>query len=77
MLLLNHAKAKIPKDIKLVSFDDHEAYPYMDPPISALRQPIYHIGLESVERLVDRLKEAKVPGKHLLLACEFIARGSH
>jgi LacI family transcriptional regulator len=74
---LNHAKAKIPKDIKLVSFDDHEAYPYMDPPISALRQPIYHIGLESVERLVDRLKEAKVPGKHLLLACEFIARGSH
>ena len=25
----------------------------------------------------DRLKETKVPGKHLLLSCEFIKRGSH
>jgi LacI family transcriptional regulator len=74
---LKNNKAKIPTNIKLISFDDHAAYPYMDPPISALRQPIYHIGLESVERLVDRLKETKVPGKHLLLACEFIERESH
>lgn len=74
--LKNH-KVKIPKDVRLISFDDNEAFSYMDPPISALRQPIQHIGVESVDRLLDRLTESKVPGKHLLLSCEFISRGSH
>ena len=67
----------IPGQVRIISFDDHIAFDHMDPPISALKQPVYHIGLESVERLVDRLKETKVPGKHLLLSCEFKARGSH
>ena len=68
---------KIPDQVRIISFDDHIAFSYMDPPISALKQPVHHIGVESVERLVDRLKETKVPGKQLLLSCEFIARGSH
>jgi LacI family transcriptional regulator len=74
---LKKLKVKIPQDIRLISFDDNEAFAYMDPPISALRQPIQHIGIESVDRMLDRLKEKKVPGKHLLLSCEFIERGSH
>jgi len=74
---LKKLKAKIPQDVRLISFDDNEAFAYMDPPISALRQPIQHIGIESVDRMLDRLKEKKVPGKHLLLSCEFIERGSH
>jgi DNA-binding LacI/PurR family transcriptional regulator len=49
----------------------------MEPPISALNQPVKHIGIESVDRLMDRLKESQVPGKHLLLNCEFVKRGSH
>lgn len=74
---LKFHKIAIPKDARLISFDDNEAFEYMDPTISALRQPIQHIGIESVERMLDRLKETKVPGKHLLLSCEFIERGSH
>lgn len=74
---LKHFKVKIPQDIRLISFDDNEAFSYMEPPISALRQPIQHIGIESVERILDRLNETKVPGKHLLLTCEFVERGSH
>ncbi len=74
---LKSLKAKIPGEVRLISFDDNEAFEYMEPAISALRQPISHIGKESVDRMVDRLKESRVPGKHLLLSCEFIARGSH
>lgn len=74
---LKKLKVKIPQDVRLISFDDNEAFAYMEPPISALRQPIQHIGIESVDRMLDRLKEKKVPGKHLLLSCEFIERGSH
>jgi LacI family transcriptional regulator len=74
---LKQLRISIPKDVRLISFDDQEAFQYMEPAISALNQPIYHIGKESVDRLVERLKETKTPGKHLLLSCEFLKRGSH
>lgn len=74
---LKKFNVKIPKDVRLISFDDNEAFQYMEPTISALRQPVKHIGIESAERILDRLKESQVPGKHLLLSCEFIARNSH
>lgn len=74
---LKQLKVNIPKDVRLISFDDNDVFECIEPTISALRQPIQHIGIESVERILDRLKETKVPGKHLLLSCEFIARGSH
>lgn len=74
---LKALNVSIPKEVRFISFDDHTAFQYMEPAISALNQPVYYIGKESVDRLVDRLKESKIPGKHLLLTCEFIPRGSH
>lgn len=74
---LKNLGVSLPNDARLISFDDHIAFEYMDPSISALSQPVDHIGKESVDRIVDRLKESKTPGKHLLLSCEFIPRGSH
>lgn len=74
---LHHNNIQIPQKVKLISFDDHDAFPYMDPPISAIRQPISAIGIESVGRMVERLKESKIPGKHSLLSCTFISRSSH
>jgi LacI family transcriptional regulator len=74
---LKKLNVEIPQKVRLISFDDNEAFNYMEPPISALNQPVKHIGIESVDRLMDRLKESQVPGKHLLLNCEFVKRGSH
>jgi len=74
---LKRWKVELPDKARLISFDDHEAFSYMDPPVSALRQPVQHIGIESVERMIDRLSEKKTPGKHLLLTCEFVARATH
>ncbi|MBL4862766.1 MAG: LacI family DNA-binding transcriptional regulator [Crocinitomicaceae bacterium] len=74
---LNNANIDIPKEVRLISFDDSEAFQYMNPPISALRQPIVELGLQSVKRMYERLKETKEPGEHFLLPCEFMARGSH
>lgn len=74
---LANAKVSIPNDVRLISFDDSDSFGYMNPPISALRQPIQEIALQSVDRLYSRLKESKNPGEHFILPCEFIARGSH
>lgn len=71
------ANVQIPKDVRIISFDDSESFEYMNPPISALRQPVKDIALQSVERLSARLKESTAPGEHFILQCEFIARQSH
>ncbi len=74
---LNKLRVPIPDKVRLISFDDSDSFEYMNPPISALRQPVTDIGAQSVARLYERLKESKEPGKHFILPCEFIARGSH
>lgn len=74
---LNKLKVKIPEDARIISFDDSDMFDYVNPPISALRQPVSEIGSQTVVRMKERLKESKEPGTHRLLACEFIARKSH
>lgn len=74
---INEMGLSIPQDLRLISFDDNETFAYMNPPISALRQPVTDIGLKTVARLYERIKETKDPGKHFLLPCNFMERGSH
>lgn len=74
---INSLNLSIPSDLRLISFDDNESFEYMKPPISALRQPVTDIGLKTVARMYERLKETKDPGKHFLLTCDFMERGSH
>lgn len=74
---LKKAGVSIPEQARLISFDDSASFEYMNPPISALRQPIHQIAVQSVDRLYSRLKDKKNPGEHFILPCEFIARGSH
>lgn len=77
LIAFNKLNVKVPQDVRIISFDDDLSFEYVNPAISALRQPIKQIGLKSVERLHERLKQAMTPGEHSLLPCEFIARGSH
>lgn len=74
---LSNANVTIPNDVRMISFDDSRSFSYMNPPISALKQPIHEIALQSVDRLYSRLKEKTAPGEHFILPCEFIKRGTH
>jgi LacI family transcriptional regulator len=67
----------IPEKVRMISFDDSEAFSYFAPPITALRQPIKQIGVETVARLMDRLKESTEQRKHLMMECYFVERASH
>ena len=46
---------QIPDDLALVAFDDIEWAPFMAPPLSAVAQPAYDIGLTAAQRILDRL----------------------
>jgi len=74
---LKRLDISLPEQMRMISFDDSEAFSYFAPPITALRQPIKQIGVETVARLMDRLKESTEQRKHLMMECHFVARGSH
>lgn len=74
---LKRNKIKIPKDVRLISFDDLDTFGYVEPSITALRQPVAEMGKKAVNRLLIRLKEIHAPGNHSLLPCELIIRESH
>lgn len=74
---LNILKVDLPNKVRIISFDDSEAFSYFAPPVTALSQPVGEIGKETVERLMDRLKESTENRKHLMMECSFIERKSH
>lgn len=74
---INELGIKIPSEVSFISFDDSEAFPYLNPPISALKQPIKEIGKETVNQLIRRLKEEHTPGKCVEFSCLFVSRNSH
>ena len=77
LMSLKQLDISIPKQARIISFDDSEVFSYLTPPISALHQPIEMIGHETSLRMLERLKEKERPGKHLMLGCSFIERGSN
>ena len=74
---LKNLKMEIPKQVRIISFDDSEAFSYFSPAISALLQPIDLIGKETSSRMLERLQDSNTPGKHLMVSCTFIERGSN
>jgi DNA-binding LacI/PurR family transcriptional regulator len=40
-------KKKVPKDISLISYVDHELSPFLDPPLSSVKLPYYEMGEKS------------------------------
>jgi LacI family transcriptional regulator len=67
MLAAKEAGLVIPKDISLVGFDDPEWAPLADPPLTALAQPTYEMGVRAAELLLDRIENGGGETSRLLL----------
>lgn len=74
---INTLNYTIPNQVRIISFDDSEAFSYFAPPVTALSQPVMGIGKETVDRVLTRLRESIESRKHLMMECSFIERGSH
>jgi LacI family transcriptional regulator len=64
-----------PKDVSLVSFDDHDWASLFSPPLTVVRQPIYQLGRTAAELLMKLIthQEVELPS---LLPVELIIRDS-
>ncbi len=74
---LRHCDVQLGKDARLICFDDSELFSFIEPGITALKQPTANIGKNAVNRLYSRLKENTQPGLHEVLHGELIVRDSH
>lgn len=78
---INQLKLKIPRDIAVISFDDHDLFRIHKPTISVVAQPIEEIAQTAIDRLLVQLKaDSKTKpanrSKTILLSTSLIARAS-
>lgn len=68
---------KVPDDVSLVSFDDSHELEVLDPPITALRQKPYEVGLTAARMLMD-IVDSKNAGevRQSMIDTELVERSS-
>lgn len=74
---LKRLDIQLSEQLRLISFEDSEAFAYFTPPITALQQPTDQIGKETVVRLLERLREPTEQRKHRMMDCTLVERASH
>jgi LacI family transcriptional regulator len=74
---LNAGKKKILTDFPLISFDDFELAEMIPPGLTVVRQPAHELGHQAAKALFERMAgTGKQPPRKIVLATEFIVRGS-
>ncbi|WP_105614546.1 LacI family DNA-binding transcriptional regulator [Vallitalea okinawensis] len=72
--LLKNLNYDVPKDMGLVSFDGTIISQIVEPLMTTIAQPMYALGKESVELLIDRLKKENKEVKNVILPYKFLIR---
>ncbi len=77
LIALKKLGKNVPKDVAIVGFDDLEWAEALDPPLTAVSQPIYTIGTTAAQLLIQRLLgEGPVKKQVIVLKTELIIRRS-
>jgi len=67
---------RVPEDIAIVGFDDMSWATALNPPLTAVRQPSFDLGVTAVELLLKRLADPDRPISNVKLRSELIVRQS-
>jgi LacI family transcriptional regulator len=71
---VQEAGLRIPEDIAIVGFDDIELAEYVG--LTTVRQPMFQMGKQAVERLMQLINDPSSPRQHLRIETELIVRES-
>ncbi|TJX68863.1 LacI family transcriptional regulator [Soehngenia saccharolytica] len=52
---LKQKQFRVPEDVKVIGFDDIQISKYINPPLTTIKQPIYQMGKEAVDMLVNMI----------------------
>jgi DNA-binding LacI/PurR family transcriptional regulator len=67
---------EVPTDVSVVGFDDSPMTPYLDPPLTTVRQPVREMGLAAVSSLLEEIGGTRAPRTELLYRPELVVRRS-
>jgi DNA-binding LacI/PurR family transcriptional regulator len=70
------ASLRLPDDVALVSFDDIPWGARVDPPLTAVAQPTYDLGVSAARVLLDRIREPHRPVRRIALQTTLVVRRS-
>lgn len=67
---------RIPEDIRIVGIDDVRYARLLPVPLTTLHQPCRDIGRIAIAAMLDRIANADLPARDVLLRCELVVRKS-
>lgn len=67
---------RVPEDVSVVGYDDSVLMPFVDPPLTTVRQDIAAIGEAAVAALLEQIERNPVSEPDLLIRPELVARRS-
>ncbi len=70
------AGLRVPEDVAVIGFDNTEICLLTDPPITAVSQPIFELGFQACELLLERIDYPGTGAKQIVLDTELIVRSS-
>lgn len=76
LLALHENRVKIPDQMAIVGFDDPEWAPLVKPPLTAVRQPTYSVGILACQALLQKIKKRKIRHEEIVVKPKLIIRES-
>jgi len=76
MLAMRELGLRCPEDVSIVGFDNLEIVELLQPPLTTIQQPVYTLGINAAELLIQRISGSTEPPKDIVLETELIRRGS-
>jgi LacI family transcriptional regulator len=76
--VINNLGIKVPEDIAVISFDDHDVFELYSPSITAIAQPIEEIATKAISLLLNKLDSTAPDNniKKVILETDLIIRAS-
>ncbi len=65
---------KIPEEMQIIGFDDIPMSKFLFPALSTIQQPAYEMGKEAAKLLLERIRQADIKKKQIILPVSFVER---
>ncbi len=66
----------VPGDVSVVGFDDSRLLPFLDPPLTTLRQPVAEMAMQAVDTLCSAIVGQPLPSHDYVFRPELVLRAS-
>jgi DNA-binding LacI/PurR family transcriptional regulator len=67
---------RIPKDVRIIGFDDIQYANLLPVPLTTIHQPCHDMGIAAAAAMLERVATPDMPTREMLLDCRLVVRDS-